>query len=118
MPPDTHARFWNEAIELMPRERMRGLQLARLKKQVAYNFANSEFYRSKFEAVGMQPGDIKSFEDFSRLPPMTKDQHRAAQANPSSVTAIRYAFSTVPKSTRWCASTARREPPGCRRFTR
>jgi len=80
MPPDTHARFWNEAIELMPRERMRGLQLARLKKQVAYNFANSEFYRSKFEAVGMQPGDIKSFEDFSRLPLMTKDQHRAAQA--------------------------------------
>lgn len=80
MPPDVKTRFWNEAIELMPRERMRELQLARLKKQVAYNFANSEFYRAKFEAVDMQPGDIKSFEDFSRLPLMTKDEHRAAQA--------------------------------------
>ncbi len=72
--------LWNEAIELMPREQMRALQLERLQKQVAYNFANSEFYRAKFTAVGMQPGDIRSFDDFARLPLMTKDEHRVAQA--------------------------------------
>lgn len=73
-------RFWNEAIELMPREQMRDLQLSRLVAQVAYNFANSEFYRAKFEAVGMRPGDIKTFDDYVRLPLMTKDEHRQAQA--------------------------------------
>jgi phenylacetate-CoA ligase len=72
--------LWNEAIERMPREQMRALQLERLQKQVAYNFANSEFYRAKFTAVGMQPGDIRSFDDFARLPLMTKDEHRVAQA--------------------------------------
>ena len=80
MQKEHHKPFWNEAIELMPREQMRELQLKRIKKQVAYNFDNSEFYRAKFETVGMQPGDIKSFEDFARLPIMTKDQHRVAQA--------------------------------------
>ena len=31
-------------------------------------------------SVGMKPGDIRSFDDFARLPLMTKDEHRQAQA--------------------------------------
>jgi phenylacetate-CoA ligase len=77
----TERMLWNEAVERMPREAMRALQLDRLKRQVAYNFANSEFYRAKFTAAGIQPGDIRSFEDFARLPLMTKDEHRQAQAD-------------------------------------
>src|SRR5262245_33965729 len=76
----TERKLWNEAVERMQREAMRALQLERLKRQVAYNFANSEFYRAKFTAVGMKPGDVRSFEDFARLPLMTKDEHRQAQA--------------------------------------
>ncbi len=80
MQGDMDRMLWNEPVERMPREAMRALQLDRLKRQVAYNFANSEFYRAKFEAVGLQPGDIRSFDDFARLPVMTKDEHRRAQA--------------------------------------
>lgn len=76
----TDRPLWNEAIERMSRDAIRAMQLERLKRQVAYNFANSEFYRGQFEAVGMQPGDIQSFDDFARLPLMTKDDHRRAQA--------------------------------------
>lgn len=72
-------KLWNERIETMPREAMRALQLERLRKQVVYNHANSEFYRAKFEAVGMAPEDVRSFDDFTALPLMTKDEHRAAQ---------------------------------------
>lgn len=77
---DPARRFWNPKIEEMPRDQLRCLQLERLKAQVAYNYQGSEFFRQKFEDAGAQPGDIQSFEDFSRLPLMTKEEHRAAQA--------------------------------------
>jgi len=80
MQGDMDRMLWNEPVERMPREAMRALQLDRLKRQVAYNFANSEFYHAKFTAVGLEPGDIRSFDDFARLPLMTKDEHREAQA--------------------------------------
>jgi len=72
-------KLWNEEIETMPDDRMRALQLERLKRQVAYNYENSPFYRAKIQRAGARPGDIKSFEDFARIPVMTKDEHRGAQ---------------------------------------
>ena len=64
----------------MPRDEMRALQLDRLKRQVAYNFEHSPFYREKFRAAGLEPGDVTGFGDFTRVPLMTKDEHREAQA--------------------------------------
>lgn len=72
-------KLWNERIETLSRDGIRELQLARLKKQVAYNYERSSFYRKKFDDIGAGPEDIKSFEDFSRVPLMTKDEHRRAQ---------------------------------------
>jgi phenylacetate-CoA ligase len=77
---DPNRPLWNEAIERLSRDALRALQLKRLKEQVAYNHAHSEFYRAKFAAAGLAPQDIRSFEDFARLPLMTKDEHRRAQA--------------------------------------
>ncbi len=77
---DPNRPLWNEAIERLSRDSLRALQLKRLKEQVAYNRAHSEFYRAKFAAAGLAPQDIRSFEDFARLPLMTKDEHRRAQA--------------------------------------
>jgi len=72
-------RLWNESAETMSRSELRELQLRKLKAQVKYNYDNSEFYRSKFEFVGCLPGDIKSFEDFEKIPLMTKEEHRSIQ---------------------------------------
>jgi len=72
-------KLWNETIEDMSREEMRMLQLDRLKRQVSYNYQGSSYYRRKFEEVGAKPEDIKSFEDFARIPVTTKDEHRRAQ---------------------------------------
>ncbi|WP_300457643.1 AMP-binding protein [Desulfobacula sp.] len=71
--------LWNEKIETLPREDMRALQLERLKKQVAYNYQRSPFYRDKMDAVGAEPGDIQSFKAFSNIPLMTKEEQRKAQ---------------------------------------
>ncbi len=71
--------LWNPEIELMSADEMRHLQWRRLVEQVAYNYAQSPFYREKMENVGATPDDIQSFEDFAGLPLTTKEEHRAAQ---------------------------------------
>ncbi len=80
MPGEPNRPLWNEAIERLSRDALCALQLQRLKRQVAYNHAHSEFYRAKFAAAGLVPDDIRSLQDFARLPLMTKDEHRRAQA--------------------------------------
>ncbi|MFH1114010.1 MAG: AMP-binding protein [Pseudomonadota bacterium] len=72
-------KVWNERIETMSRDEMRALQLERLKRQCAYNYDNSEFFRRKFNDAGIKPADITSFDDFSKIPVTTKDEHRRAQ---------------------------------------
>lgn len=79
MPYYRERKLWNETIEAMPREELRLLQLDRLRAQVSYNYQNSSYYRQKFEEVGAGPEDIKTFDDFARIPVMTKDEHRRAQ---------------------------------------
>ncbi len=72
-------KLWNERVETLSDDEMRALQLERLQRQVAYNVGNSPVYRKKFEEVGAEPRDIRSLEDFARIPLMTKDEHRRAQ---------------------------------------
>ncbi len=72
-------KLWNESIEAMPRDELRRLQLNRLRKQVFYNYQSSSYYRQKLDEVGARPEDIKTFDDFARIPVMTKDEHRKAQ---------------------------------------
>jgi phenylacetate-CoA ligase len=72
-------KLWNPEVETLSRDEMRALQLERLRKQVAYNYDHSPFYREKFDEAGARPEDIRNFDDFARLPLMTKDEHRQAQ---------------------------------------
>lgn len=76
---DANRKLWNPRVETMPADALRTLQTERLKKQLAYNFERSEFFRRKFASVGAVPEDIRSIEDFSRLPLMDKREHREAQ---------------------------------------
>jgi phenylacetate-CoA ligase len=72
--------FWNEEIETLSPQDLQALQWKRLKKQLRYNFENSVYYREeKFQKVGLTPDDIRTFEDFEKIPLMTKDEHRWIQ---------------------------------------
>lgn len=75
----TERKLWNEKIEAMSQEAMRALQWKRLKKQLQYDYENSIYYREKFKEAGVTPQDIKTFEDFQKLPLMTKEDHRRIQ---------------------------------------
>jgi phenylacetate-CoA ligase len=76
---DQNRKLWNPEIETLSRDVLEALQLERLKKQLVYNFENSEFYRGQFGKAGAEPADIRSFDDFSRLPLMDKIDQRDAQ---------------------------------------
>ena len=79
MNSDPRRELWNPAVETLPREALRALQLERLQRQVLYNHERSPVHRHKFEQAGAHPRDIRSFEDFARIPVMTKDEHRRVQ---------------------------------------
>lgn len=69
----------NPKAELLSRDELRALQWSRLGSQLAYNYANSPFYRERFDEIGLKPEDIKTWDDFRRIPTMDKHDHRKAQ---------------------------------------
>lgn len=74
------SKFWNREVETMAPERLEKLESESLDRQVRYVYENSPFYRERFSAAGVSPGDIKSRDDLYRLPFTTKDDLRRTQA--------------------------------------
>lgn len=72
-------RVWNPNVELLSRDELQALQWRRLGAQLAYNYAKSPFYRRRFDQFGLKPEDIRTWDDFRRLPTMNKHDHREAQ---------------------------------------
>jgi len=68
--------YWNEAKECMNREELQALQLERLQQMVTRIYHNVPFYRDAFQKLGIEPEDIKSLEDLSKLPFTTKQDLR------------------------------------------
>jgi phenylacetate-CoA ligase len=68
--------YWNPKYECLPLEELRELQLERLKVTVERVFYNVPHYRRAFQEKGLEPSDIKSLDDLSKLPFTTKDDLR------------------------------------------
>ncbi len=60
--------LYDRAIETMPREELRALQLAKLKEQVAYTYQKVEHYRHLMDQMGVTPDDIRTLDDIRKLP--------------------------------------------------
>ena len=69
-------KFWDEKIETMPLKDLKELQLARLKKVVKMAYEKNAIYREKFKKAGIKPDDIKSLDDLSKIPFLTKEELR------------------------------------------
>ncbi|NLY71962.1 MAG: phenylacetate--CoA ligase [Clostridiales bacterium] len=68
--------IWNEPKETMSRDQMYELQSARLRKIVDRVYHNVPFYRKKMQELDLEPGDIKTIDDITKLPFTTKDDLR------------------------------------------
>lgn len=68
--------YWNKTFECMDREQLYELQSRRLVDTVKRVYFNVPHYRDKMQAIGLEPGDIKSVEDISKLPFTVKQDLR------------------------------------------
>jgi len=68
--------IWNEKIECMDREELKGLQSKRLSTTVSYVCKNSPIYKKKFSEQGISPKSIKYIDDISKLPFTVKEDLR------------------------------------------
>ena len=60
--------YWDKKIETASRRELEKIQLKLLKAQVKYCYENSNFYKNKFEDVGISPEDIKTLDDIQKIP--------------------------------------------------
>jgi phenylacetate-CoA ligase len=65
-----------EPIETASRDELRALQLERLKWSLGHAYEHVEHYRSRFDAAGVHPSDLKELSDLGRFPLMTKSDLR------------------------------------------
>jgi len=68
--------IWDRDHECMPREELEQLQLERLQATLHRVYKNVTCYRNKFNEKNIDPDDIQSLSDLSRLPFTTKDDLR------------------------------------------
>jgi len=72
-------QYWNPILETMPQEQLRALQLKKFKKIVQWAYDHSKFHRQLYTEAGMEPGDIKTFEDIAKVPKVEKAMMRDIQ---------------------------------------
>ncbi len=73
-------KVWNEKMETLSRTEVERLRIRKLRRQLKYCYTRSEFYKRKFDQVGLKPEDIKTWDDFRKIPPlMNKDDERESQ---------------------------------------
>jgi len=78
--PSSDSAYWNRALETMdPVERERKVILPKLQAQLKYAYERSPFYKMKWDKAGVKPEDIRSLEDFEKIPFVTKDEIRQDQ---------------------------------------
>jgi phenylacetate-CoA ligase len=71
--------YWNPILETMPREKLRELQIKKFKRIFQWAYENSPFYRKLYKDAGIEPGDIKSYEDIKKVPKIDKAMLRDVQ---------------------------------------
>lgn len=60
--------IWNKEMETMPRDKMRQLQLERMKWMISYCYDNVPLYRERLTSCGMTPDRFKTLEDIRHIP--------------------------------------------------
>ena len=68
--------MFNREMESMPVDKMKELQLERLKWSIKHAYDNVPFYKKKFEKAGFHPDQFKSLDDMRRIPFLTKQDMR------------------------------------------
>ncbi|MCZ6624656.1 MAG: AMP-binding protein [Deltaproteobacteria bacterium] len=71
-------KVWSR-VETLPMERLREIQLEKIKAVVAFAWERSPFYKTLWQAYGVSPESLKFLEDIQRLPVVRKEDFEASQ---------------------------------------
>jgi len=56
----------------LSKDELASLQLSKLKNIITYADTYIPFYQERFKTIGLEPGDIKGFNDFKLIPPLKR----------------------------------------------
>ncbi len=77
--PDASSPYWFRERETMDPDKRAELVLERLRDVMRYAYRTSGFYKRKWDAAGVSPEDITSWEAFESVPVVTKAEMRESQ---------------------------------------
>ena len=72
-------KYWNPILETLPPEKLLELQLKKFKSIFSWAYEHSKFYHRLYAEAGIEPGDIRTFEDIRKIPKVEKSMMRAIQ---------------------------------------
>jgi len=75
-----YSAYWNPKNETLPRDDLQRLQLTTLRRLAEWAYANSPFHRTRWEAAGFHPDQLKTLDDLRRIPYMTREEWMASIA--------------------------------------
>ncbi|MFH1060142.1 MAG: phenylacetate--CoA ligase family protein [Pseudomonadota bacterium] len=71
--------YWNPWLETLEPERLRALQFKKFQRVLTWAYERSPYYRQLYRAAGLEPGDIKGWDDMAKVPKMDKARLKEAQ---------------------------------------
>jgi phenylacetate-CoA ligase len=77
--PAADGEYWFPHRETMDPEQRDEKILERIQEIMGYCHEHSPFYRRKWSEAGLEPGDIKTLQDFEKVPVITKEELRQSQ---------------------------------------
>lgn len=64
--------YWSPSLETCSRDALRVIQDEKLAALAPFLYENSDFYRRRFDRLGMLPGDISNVDDLAKWPVVDK----------------------------------------------
>jgi phenylacetate-CoA ligase len=71
--------YWNPVLETLPREKLEQLQLKKFQEIFRWAYEHSKFYHQLYCSAGIEPGDIRTFDDIRKVPKIEKAMMRDIQ---------------------------------------
>lgn len=78
-PRHRKALAWLIDRERLSTDEIRAYQSRRLSEIVSLAYNNTDYYRARFDAIGLSPADIRGLEDLWLIPLLTKDELRTQE---------------------------------------
>ena len=66
--------YWSPSLDCASRDELRAIQDAKLEVLTPFLYENSDFYKRRFDGLGLTPSDIKTVDDLIKWPPIDKKE--------------------------------------------